>query len=156
MRTRGLWLVAALVAIGASIGADVGVIVARSASATELDAPAVHPAEIFPTTWNESFNDASWHAGGRWRIRDSATTSPRDLGFDFRLHWPFRDQEFVVVAKCDRGEIHFLQGGLIAGVPCNGTFREAWGGGGMPPVIRVKVDRPQRLDWGVAVYSLPV
>jgi hypothetical protein len=153
VRSRGGLVIAAL-AVAAMIAAG-GTVWARSGGPV-ADLPASHPAAIFPTTWPGDSTSPRWHAGGGWRLRDSATTSPNNLAFEFQLRrWPFPKQFFVVAGRCDTGTLTVDMGaGEVTG-PCIGDFR-AVVGSTLPAEIKVHVSQRQQHDWGIAVYSRPV
>jgi hypothetical protein len=144
IRPRAKLIVAAvLVAVGAII-----VIPRALATSPHLDLPQTQPATIFPATWS----DSSSPYAGKWQLRDSATTAPSDLAFDYRMHWPFPKQEFLLVMSCDRGTLHFLWGSGDSSARCTGHPR-ALVQSTLPNADQVTVSETQRDPWGIAIYS---
>jgi hypothetical protein len=142
-------VVAAVVVVAVAVGVVLSLTVLSSPS---LDLPRTQPAAIFPVTWPGSSKATTWHAGGKWQLRDSAVTGAADLSFDYRLHWRFPKQQFIVVAKCDRGTVDFVRGPGESDAPCTGGFRTIVEGN-LPATDRVTVSHTQNHDWGIAIYS---
>src|SRR3954468_11826264 len=110
------------------------------------DAPSASARGLFPSTWTEPNSPA---AG---KIFKAAANTKHDLSFDFSVTTP-KNSPALFVIICDHGTISTSEGegtdctgeahGLV-GVCAGGDFR-----------FSVRVSKPQRATWGLAVYREP-
>jgi hypothetical protein len=149
LRGRSLLLVTLVAIVAAGVAT---LLVTRQGGSA--DKPDDHPAAIFPATWPGDSLDGRWHPGGTWRLRDSATTAADDLSFDFDLRWEFPNQQMIIVARCDDGDVQISDDAGLDGTPCTGDFGKVVGGG-IPAHTTVSVTRSQSHAWGIAVYTPP-
>lgn len=120
-------------------------VVAGCSAAT---APAASPG-FFPATYTGAMVV-------RAPLAKSAEVGPRKSMLRFRISVPTR-QAYVVVVRCDTGDVEMSAPGFRERGPCDGSELRFTDNGcsGHKHTLTFRVSRPQSGDWGVALYTGP-